>query len=386
MMLRLVFDTAALRQIRTLPVAGRLTKMQIIFDCDRKELFREKHGYYEAFAKVDGVQLRAGSRAWREDSPHTGDNGKSYELVLHPDGSWTPMTENLLDAEVRTACFQIDTYSKPRWRALWSSLFDYVFVFHPGYESYFDRYQHPRVILLPHSVHAANFRAAAASRPFDLGWVGSLAGNLYQTRRRLLPLFAARYRMNAWEKRYAEAEVPEVYSQSKIVVNLSRDDYPQDANIRCFEVMASGALLVTSLPSELEQLGFENGVHFIGYTSETELTPIIDHFLKNESARAQIARRARELVLKEHTYDARVEKMLRIFERDNGALFAPARKWSKGRVSFVHFHYHCKRVNLRAAEARFRRLLRCSPALAFWGLPLFLRCCQHTLLRRWKAA
>ncbi|MEM4218097.1 MAG: glycosyltransferase [Candidatus Methanomethylicaceae archaeon] len=55
------------------------------------------------------------------------------------------------------------------------------------------------------------------------------------------------------------------------MVNISRDDFPHDANMRCFEVMAAGALLVTSLPTELADLGFEEGRHFVGFEHEQDL-------------------------------------------------------------------------------------------------------------------
>ena len=59
-----------------------------------------------------------------------------------------------------------------------------------------------------------------------------------------------------------------IYKQSKVVVNLSRDDYLQDANLRCFEVMASGALLITPKPTELSEIGFIEGTHYVTFKTK----------------------------------------------------------------------------------------------------------------------
>ncbi len=54
--------------------------------------------------------------------------------------------------------------------------------------------------------------------------------------------------MNDINRHYTPEEMSVVYKQSKIIFNLSQDDYLQDANLRCFEAMAAGALLITHNP------------------------------------------------------------------------------------------------------------------------------------------
>jgi len=81
--------------------------------------------------------------------------------------------------------------------------------------------------------------------------------------------------MNDWSRRYEPEEMARIYRQSKIIVNIARDDFPQDANLRTFEAMATGALLLTSLPTELTEIGFEDGVHFVGFRKEAEIAPLV---------------------------------------------------------------------------------------------------------------
>jgi len=118
--------------------------------------------------------------------------------------------------------------------------------------------------------------------------------------------------MNGWNHRYPESAVSPVYQLSRVVVNVGRDDWPQDANLRVFQAMAAGALLVTSLPSELVALGFVPGRHFVGYTDERHLEGLVRELLTDEPKRASIAECGRELVLREHTYDRRVAAILSV--------------------------------------------------------------------------
>jgi hypothetical protein len=351
--------------------------LRINFACGASELTRERRGYFDAFSRLGCARLAQSAGKSSDRISET------QELLLYPDSPTTMIPEDLAQSETRTACFQIDVFSKPDWKAFWSALFDYVFVFHPGFDRYFAKHGHSRVFLLPHAITAAAYDADINNdRPYDIAWVGRSDGELYRARRRLLPMLAARYKMNDWERSYPESEICNVYHQAKVAVNIGRGDYPQDANLRCFEVMASGALLVTALPTELELMGFKNGVHFIGYSTEPELFEKVDHLLADEDKRKRITDAARTLVMRDHTYDARVQTILRLIENDADSLVAPARNWNSSQVDFVYFHYHCKRGSFSNAKTFFKRLLRSSPFRALRGLPLLARCWQHDLSKR----
>src|SRR5882762_9229249 len=167
-------------------------------------------------------------------------------LILHPE-QISVMPQGLTRFDIPTACFQIDTYAYTRRRIAWSMLFDLVFVFHPGYDVEFQEAGHPGAHVIPHAIDASLFPGQELERVFEIGWVGQTRGPLYRTRERLLPLLSGSFRMNDWSRRYEQEAMARIYRQSKIVVNIARDDFPQDANVRTFEAMATGALLLTSL-------------------------------------------------------------------------------------------------------------------------------------------
>lgn len=307
--------------------------MTVLFLCRPRDLDRERLGYARAFARLgipvtcthDGVQPDAD---FRKVFAATG--GKP-SLVIQGEG-YPMLPRGLTTCDVPTVSFQIDTYTYPHRRARWSLLFDYVALFHPGFEALFRAAGHPRPLLLPHAVDPEAFAGGDLERIFEIGWVGRLDGPLYETRRRVLPRLAERFRMNEWWKPHSPAEMVEVYRRSKLVVNIGRDDYPQDANLRVFEAMAAGALLVTRTPCELTLLGFKDGADFLGYRDESELLEVVHRALASDSERARIASSGRAKVLHHHTYDRRVETLLRAVGDDHGSLPAPARRWAARQV------------------------------------------------------
>ena len=292
------------------------------------------------------------------------------------------MPDALPSSPFTTACFQIDSFSQPEWRALWSCLFDVVFVFHPGVKNFYQSHGHGAVFLLPHAVDGQRYGGIDDSaRRFDLGWVGSLTGPLYASRRRLLPRLASRYTINDWKASVPEEKVSAIYRGSRIVVNIARDDYPQDANLRCFEAMAAGALLITRVPSELENLGLQPGRHFIGYRTDADLFSAIDHYLGDSEARERVARSGRAKILAEHTYDVRSDYLLNCLRSSRSRISAPARRWPASQSAAVYAHYSCKRVQLSTALRHFRAAIHGDPARAPWLTPHLFRCAYHAFER-----
>ena len=179
--------------------------------------------------------------------------------------------------------------------------------------------------------------------------------------------------MNDWRSRHEPEEMARIYRQSKIVVNIARDDFPQDANMRTFEAMAAGALLLTSLPTELAQIGFEDGVHFVGFREEAQIAPLVQKYLLEESARRRIAEVARDKVLREHTYDRRVATILELAKQNGQEFSAPARSWSKERVHLAYLDYFAGNGALDCALDELRAIARLSLGDATLGAGMLAR-------------
>ena len=149
---------------------------------------------------------------------------------------------------------------------------------------------------------------------YDIAFIGNEVG---AERRRLLDLIGQRYQNVFRGQAYLE-EMAAIYSSSRIVFNRSVAD---DVNMRVFEALASGALLVTNRlnGNGLNEL-FEEDCHYVAYESDDELLDKLAFYLAHDAARDRIARAGRDAVLAAHTYRHRVDAILARLKRPSSCV------------------------------------------------------------------
>lgn len=99
------------------------------------------------------------------------------------------------------------------------------------------------------------------------------------------------------------------YARARVGFNVSVRD---DLNMRFFEVLSYGNCLVTNRNVVgWEDLGFEEGKHFLGYTDEEEAVESVRWALKNPMEREKVAKAGHELVRSAHTYEHRLNEMFK---------------------------------------------------------------------------
>ena len=283
---------------------------------------------------------------------------RSPDLVFHPDTYRVYLPEGLEELGCPTACLHIDTYGGWANRARMSLLFDLSLVCHPGYPESFQEEGHPECLLFPHAVRRSYYENPLPEKSVDLAMVGRLDGDNYTYRRSCVrAVNELGVETNDFSQYYEYAELAEVYRRAKIGLNVSRDDYLRDANLRCFEVMAGGALLLTPHPTELSQLGLESKEHFVAFRSEDDLTEKVRYYLNHPEERKEIARNGREETLRRFTYDRWAQRLV---ERINEGipLQAPARKMSEGEAAGIYVDYLSKRGQIDETLTHFRRQRR----------------------------
>lgn len=103
-------------------------------------------------------------------------------------------------------------------------------------------------------------------------------------------------------------EMAIAYSASRMVFNRS---IKNDVNMRVFEALACGSLLLTDDLSAngLAEL-FQDGRHLATYSSAEELFHKIDWYLEHQDEREVIAAAGRQSVLNSHTYSDRMRTIL----------------------------------------------------------------------------
>ena len=81
--------------------------------------------------------------------------------------------------------------------------------------------------------------------------------------------------------------------------------------MRVFDVLACGGFVLTEYTDTLREL-FEIGGELDTYSSIGEMKEKVEYYSNNPSLARQIAQKARERVLRDHTIYQRVQKMLEI--------------------------------------------------------------------------
>jgi len=139
---------------------------------------------------------------------------------------------------------------------------------------------------------------------YDVAFVGNLFPGV---RAELVELLRQKFPNTFVGRRYFE-EMAELYSASRVVFNRSLKN---DVNMRVFEALASGSLLMTN---DLEENGqdelFVPGVHLATYRGADDLVDNVTLYLKDGEARERIASVGRQEVLANHTYRRRMEAIL----------------------------------------------------------------------------
>ncbi len=229
-----------------------------------------------------------------------------------------------------TVAYLIDVHNDLRSRLKMAQFFDVVFIAQKEYVQTFQQMGHRPAHWLPLACDAESHNTDSKTRPYDVGFVGQLGmrnTKRYKTLTSVLP----RYRTNDYLKYYPPREMATIYGQSRIVFNASING---DVNMRVFEAMAAGALLVTDrIGNGLSEL-FEEGTHYIGYSSISEAMEKISYFLDKSAERERIARAGQRAVLEHHTYGCRWESIR--LQSENAYGQAPARSFSRRALSELY--------------------------------------------------
>jgi hypothetical protein len=224
--------------------------------------------------------------------------GSGLDALLFVDSPGPFWPVGLDELVCPSAAYLIDTHQDLGLRLAYAPFFDEIFVAqHDDVESIRDA-GYPQAQWLPLAAEPTFTRDPSQHRPLDVAFVGKL-GEPGTFRHRVLATIASTFTTNDIGRRYTPAEMCDLYGQAKIVINVS---IGRDVNMRVFEAIISGALLVTDrVENGLDELFAENQ-HYVGYSSAEEACAVIARYLHDGLARTHIAADGQQHALAHHTY------------------------------------------------------------------------------------
>jgi hypothetical protein len=103
---------------------------------------------------------------------------------------------------------------------------------------------------------------------------------------------------------------------------LAFDSIPgvrKSMSARMYTAIGCGAFYLCANVEGIEEV-FQPGKEIAVFNSEQEMVDMIKYYLKHDSERAEIAEAGRRRLLKEHTYEHRLTRMMEIIAGDSGEL------------------------------------------------------------------
>ena len=167
----------------------------------------------------------------------------------------------------------------------------------------YDQYQLGGDIHLPYACSPDHhFAMSDVQKEYD----ACLIGLHYEQRTKLVSAL----RQNGYKVFYELGLIYDEYrwhnNKSRIGLNWSNQ---MDINARTFEIMAMRLVPVINRLPHLDDLGFEEGRHYLGFENIDEAVEQVRWAFANPETSDTIANNAYQLVHEKHTYDLRVQQI-----------------------------------------------------------------------------
>jgi glycosyltransferase involved in cell wall biosynthesis len=107
----------------------------------------------------------------------------------------------------------------------------------------------------------------------------------------------------------SESAVNDLYNQANIVLNASRAQMSSGLNLRFFEVLATGTLLLSDIAPEIDS-HFRPGRDLVVFNSLEDLGVKVTHLLANKELRGQIAESGYRIVHTSHGYSSLASRLI----------------------------------------------------------------------------
>ena len=217
-----------------------------------------------------------------------------------------PYPADLDILDIPKVCYLIDSHLHLEKHIKIAKNFDYIFIAQKEYISSFKEAGITEVHWLPLACDPEIHAKTDVEKSHDVVFVGSLTD---PRRVDLLKKIDANFDLSV-ERKFMD-EMAETFSKGRIVFNNA---IKNDLNMRVFEALCSGSLLVTDPADGLEDF-FQEGKHLAIYKDETDLLEKVHYYIDRPEEREAIADEGRHEVLEKHTYEHRIQSIMETLNR-----------------------------------------------------------------------
>jgi hypothetical protein len=205
-------------------------------------------------------------------------------FFIDPITNWPIGIEKIKGLKI---CYLIDTHLDFKLRFHFAQFFDAVFLAQHDDVINFRNLGVTNCFWIPFACEPSLHQPFEKGRikEYEVGFVGKL-GDSGTTRRKNLESILSMFQHNDITTFYPPVDMARIYSKSKIVLNFSIN---KDLNMRIFEAIGSGALLVTNKISNGIDHILTDGLDYISYTTTEDAISKIRYFLSHTHELDRIA-------------------------------------------------------------------------------------------------
>lgn len=213
---------------------------------------------------------------------------------------WTPDRSRI---DIPVVWYGIDTHVATNHHVNRSSKYDVVFLAQRKYLQLFKNARWLPLACDP-EIHFGN---KDSPKHNDVTFVGNYNNGAHNKRTQLLSSLQFNVKLNV-KKNLWNRDVTKEYENSYIIFNCS---LAGDLNMRVFEALASGSMVLTD---RIDESGcsefFQDGVHLKYYRNEQEMIEHAKYYLAHSNQRNIIASAGQDEVLRNHTYTHRYQQYI----------------------------------------------------------------------------
>ncbi|MCR4617405.1 MAG: glycosyltransferase [Lachnospiraceae bacterium] len=108
-------------------------------------------------------------------------------------------------------------------------------------------------------------------------------------------------------------KMPDVFSESKINLNISLKSIRTGIPLRVMDILGAGGFCLTNYQAEIAEY-FTNGEDLVWYENANEVADIADYYLRHDSEREKIAMNGHRKVEELFSYKNMLKKMFEVFD------------------------------------------------------------------------